>query len=154
MSHNRLMSHFDKLGLPAAFNHFDYVEAFQQLPDLDVQAHPKKRKLAEECASRCLGKLEAEEKLAARAEKSRNFIERMRVHESIRQQKLEALRFIEDRFDSKSGQLRYYPKVNSRLATQKGRFWKDRDGFEAIEREPAINPPNSSSFSDYYTIND
>lgn len=43
------------------------------------------------------------------------------------------MRYIEERYDSKCGQLRFYPKVNTRLATQKGRFWKDRDGFEAIE---------------------
>lgn len=75
----------------------------------------------------------------------------MRVYESIRQEKLEAMRYIEERYDSKCGQLRYYPKVNSRLATQKGRFWKDRDGFDAIENESAIYTPNSSASSDIYT---
>ena len=135
MAHQRLVLHFERVGIPSnAFDHFDYVEAFQQLPDLDQQAHPKRRRLAEDFASRCLQKLQAEERQTNNAEKCRNFIERMRVYESIRQEKLEAMRYIEDKYDSKCGQLRYYPKVNSRVATQKGRFWKDRDGFETIEQ--------------------
>jgi hypothetical protein len=64
------------------------------------------------------------------------------------------MRYIEERYDSKCGQIRYYPKLNSRLATQKGRFWKDRDGLEAIEDESAIRTPNASTFTDYYTYAD
>lgn len=55
MAHQRLVLHFERVGIPSnAFDHFDYVEAFQQLPDLDQQAHPKRRRLAEDFASRCL----------------------------------------------------------------------------------------------------
>jgi hypothetical protein len=70
------------------------VEALEQLPELDVQAHPKKRRLAEEFAARCVAKLEEEETPAIKVEKCRNFVERMKVYESIRQEKLEAMRFI------------------------------------------------------------
>lgn len=58
MAHNRLIAQLEKTGAsPSNFDHFDYVEAFQQLPELDAQAHPKRRRLAEEFASRCLSKI-------------------------------------------------------------------------------------------------
>lgn len=132
MAHHRLITHFETQGIaPDGFDHFDYVEAYEVMPEYESQAHPKKKRLAEEFAARCLAKME-EEPAAVKAERCRNFAERMKVYESIRQEKLEALRFISDKFDSKSGQLKYYPKINTRMASQKGRFWKDRDGLEAI----------------------
>lgn len=33
MAHQRLAAHFERAGVPTnGFDHFDYVEAFQQLP--------------------------------------------------------------------------------------------------------------------------
>jgi len=49
------------------------------------------------------------------------------------------MKFIEDKYDSKNGQLKFYPKVNQSQSTQPGRYWKDKDGFEVIEKEESAN---------------
>jgi len=51
------------------------------------------------------------------------------------------MKFIEDKYDSKNGQLKFYPKVNQSQSTQPGRYWKDKDGFEVIEKEESIRTP-------------
>jgi len=43
------------------------------------------------------------------------------------------MRYIDEKYDSKNKQLKFYPKVNISKATQKGKFWKDNDGFDQIE---------------------
>ena len=45
---------------PEQFNHFDYVDAMEQLSELELLNHPRKRRLVEEFASKCLAKLEEE----------------------------------------------------------------------------------------------
>ena len=64
-----------------------------------------------------------------------NFLNRVKVYEEQRQQKMDALRFLEDKYDSKNGQLKFYPKIQSRKATQKYKYWKDADGFEKVPEE-------------------
>jgi len=54
------------------------------------------------------------------------------MHEKLREEKIDALRFIEEKYDSRNQQLKFYPKIISKKCTQKGRFWKDVDGFEII----------------------
>ena len=48
---------------------------------------------------------------------------------------MEALKFLDDKYDSKSGQVKFYPKTNKRLATQKNRNWKDIEGFDLVPDE-------------------
>jgi hypothetical protein len=79
-----------------------------------------------------LERLEDEEKVEKNKQKVNNFLVRMKIHEYERQEKLEALRFLEDKYDSRNKQLKYYPKINKRLATQKNRNWKDVDGFDQV----------------------
>ena len=62
----------------------------------------------------------------------------------MRQEKLEAMRFLEEKYDEKSKQLKFYPKTNKRMATQKDRTWKDIDGYDNIPVESKIQLPNSS----------
>jgi len=62
------------------------------------------------------------------------------------------MKFIEDKYDSKNGQLKFYPKVNQSQSTQPGRYWKDKDGFEVIEKEESIRTPHGSIFSDNKSI--
>ena len=40
---------------------------------------------------------------------------------------MEAIKFINQHYDKNNDQLLFYPKLNKRLATQNGRYWKDAD---------------------------
>lgn len=152
MSHQRIVSIMERNRIDnARFDHFDYVETIEQLSELELMGHPKKRKLVEQFAEKCLDKIKKEEEIGDKNEKMNNFLSRMQMYESIRQEKLEAMRFINEKYDSNTKQLRFYPKTNASKATQKGRYWKDEDGLDAIEREESIHMPNSSIFADAYT---
>lgn len=48
---------------------------------------------------------------------------------------MKALRFLEEKYDSRCGQLKFYPKTNRCKATQRGRCWKDIDGMERVPEE-------------------
>ena len=67
------------------FNHFDYVDALENLSELELVHHPRKRRLAEEFAAKCLEKLEEEENAVHNKAKVDNFLNRMKVLEDIRQ---------------------------------------------------------------------
>lgn len=48
MAHQRLISVMEKNSVsPSTFNHFDYVDALEQLSELELLNHPRKRKLVE-----------------------------------------------------------------------------------------------------------
>lgn len=55
------------------------------------------------------------------------------------------MRFLDEKYDEKNGQLKFYPKTNKRIAAQKDRNWKDIDGFDNVSIEAKINHPNDSS---------
>ena len=54
------------------------------------------------------------------------------------------MRFLEEKYDQKNKQLKFYPKTNKRMATQRDRYWKDLDGHDNIPVEPKIQQPNES----------
>ena len=56
-----------------------------------------------------------------------SFLHRMEAHKKYKEQKMEAIKFINEHYDPKADQLLFYPKLNKRLATQHGRYWKDAD---------------------------
>ena len=76
--------------------------------------------------------------------KVNNFLSRTKQFEEMRQQKIEAMRFLDEKYDKKSKQLKFYPKTNKRMATQRDRCWKDIDGHDNISVEQKIQPPNNS----------
>ena len=77
-------------------------------------------------------------------QKVNNFLVRMKVYQSMRQERVEALRFLQEKYDNKNKQLKFYPKLNKRMATQKNRYWKDVDGDQCILEEQSIRVPNDS----------
>ena len=42
------------------------------------------------------------------------------------------MRYISEKYDTKNKQLKHYPKINPRVARQRDRHWKDRDGLDTI----------------------
>ena len=86
MSHHGLISFMEKNSIPPdQFNHFDYIDALEQLSEIELFNHPRKRKLVEEFATKCLQKLEEEDSVSRNKEKVNNFLVRMQVCESMRQ---------------------------------------------------------------------
>jgi hypothetical protein len=74
---------------------------------------------------------------------------RMEVYASAKEERMQALKFLEEKYDSRCGQLKFYPKLNRRKATQKDRCWKDIDGMEIVPEESSIMTPNESFFDDH-----
>lgn len=93
-----------------------------------------------------MGKLKTEEQENLRG-KYRNFTMRTQMYQQLRSEKIKAMRFIEEKYDSKNRQLKFYPQINTRKSTQERRYWKDVDGFEVVQKEEAIGMPNYSIFS-------
>lgn len=96
----------------------------------------------EEFAEKCLKKLEEDEKIEENKAKVNNFLKRVEMYASAKEERMKALIFLEEKYDDKSRQLKFYPKINRGKATQKGRYWKDIDGMDRISEEAAIYEPN------------